>query len=87
MLTVVGHSRALYSTWIHVPELGLLLDAGEGVNEGLGGRLAAVDTIAISHGHTDHFTGLMNAVLTRRRMGGQATLERPPLRVIYPRDD
>jgi ribonuclease Z len=90
MLTVIGHSRALFSTWISVPELSLLLDVGEGVNETMAGRLGAVDTIAISHGHTDHFTGLMNAIITRRRLGGNTMATgqpRPPMRVIFPAGD
>lgn len=34
-LRITGYSTALFATWFFIEELGLLLDAGDGVSAGL----------------------------------------------------
>ena len=67
-MRIVAYSKALYATWLYLEPLHLLLDAGEGVNIHLEGRLLAVRDVLLSHGHTDHFTGLQNPVLNHSRL-------------------
>jgi ribonuclease BN (tRNA processing enzyme) len=64
----------------------LLLDAGEGINCFLEGRLLAFRNVAITHAHTDHFTGLQNILITRLREREVTGSSMPPLYVYYPED-
>jgi len=82
-MLIRGFSRALFSTWFSVPEIRSVFDAGEGINYLLGGRLARANTVFMSHGHTDHFTGLLNLLIARTRL---ATNEEdlPPVDIYYP---
>ena len=57
--TITGYSTALFSTWIFVEQLGLLLDAGDGVCAGLLQKSRKVRKIAITHPDRDHVTGLL----------------------------
>lgn len=91
-MRIAAYSKALYATWVYVDTLRLLFDAGEGLNTHLEGRLLAFRDVALTHGHTDHFTGLHNIFITRLRYrqqadaaGGEAAAE--PLRVLYPDGD
>ena len=84
-MLVRGFSKALFSTWFHVPEIRSILDAGEGINFSLGGRLAKVDAVFLTHGHTDHFAGLLNILVARTRLS--SVEEMPPLTVYYPGRD
>jgi len=91
-MRIAAYSKALYATWVYVDTLRVLFDAGEGLNTHLEGRLLAFRDVALTHGHTDHFTGLHNVFITRLRYrqqadtaGGEAAAE--PLRVLYPAGD
>ncbi len=82
-MRIVAYSKALYATWVHLEPLHLLLDAGEGVNTHLEGRLIGLRDVFLTHGHTDHFTGLQNVLVTMLRHH-QRDPEMPPLNVYYP---
>lgn len=56
---ITGYSTALFSTWFFVEELGLLLDAGDGVSAGLMQKSRKVKQVFISHADRDHLTGLL----------------------------
>jgi ribonuclease Z len=58
-LTITGYSTALFSTWIFVEQLGLLLDAGDGVCAGLLQKSRKVRKVAITHPDRDHVTGIL----------------------------
>lgn len=72
--TVRGISVGGVYTSIAVPELGLLFDAGASPRSN-----CAIDTILISHGHTDHI-GALPALLGIRALHGRS---KPP-RVVMP---
>lgn len=57
--SITGYSTALFSTWIFVEQLGLLLDAGDGVCAGLLQKSRKVRTVAITHPDRDHVTGIL----------------------------
>lgn len=83
-MRVYAYSKALYSTWLYLEPLRLLFDAGEGVNTFLEGRLLAFRDVAITHAHTDHFTGLQNILITRMREMEVTGEAMPPLHLYYP---
>jgi ribonuclease Z len=58
-LTISGYSTALFSTWYFVEELGLLLDAGDGVISNLLQKSRKIKYAFISHADRDHLTGLL----------------------------
>ncbi len=77
-LTITGYSTALFSTWYFVEEMGLLLDAGDGVTSGLLQKSGKIKHVFISHADRDHLTGLLQLNQLNAR---------PGLPVIYyPRD-
>lgn len=57
--TITGYSTALFSTWIFVEQLGLLLDAGDGVCAGLLQKSRKVRKVAVTHPDRDHVTGIL----------------------------
>lgn len=85
-MKVFAYSKALYSTWLYLEPMRLLLDAGEGINCFLEGRLLAFRDLAITHAHTDHFTGLQNILITRLREMEVTKEDIPPLNIYYPGD-
>jgi ribonuclease Z len=58
-LTIHGYSTALYATWYFIEELGILLDAGDGVCATLLGKAGKIKHAFISHADRDHLTGLV----------------------------
>lgn len=56
---ITGYSTALFATWFFIEELGLLLDAGDGVSAGLLQKSRKVKQVFISHADRDHLTGLL----------------------------
>ncbi len=85
-MKIYAYSKALYSSWLYLESLRLLLDAGEGLNTFLEGRLLAIRNIALTHAHTDHFTGLQNIFITRLREMEVTGQPLPPVTLFYPND-
>ena len=77
-MRITAYSTALYSTWIFLEELRLLLDAGDGVAAALGGKGRKAKVVALSHSDRDHVTGLLQLQQLHARHNG--------LRVLYPAD-
>ncbi|MGI5863197.1 MAG: MBL fold metallo-hydrolase [Myxococcales bacterium] len=71
-------TTALYSSWIFVRQLGLLLDAGDGVSVSLLQRSQAVRTVALTHADRDHIGGLLQFL----QLNGRGGLPR----IVYPKD-
>ncbi len=76
-----GFSRAMFSNWLWHKPLGLIVDAGEGLQLTLGSKIWAPDTVALTHGHADHVLGLPGFVASRRYGKGAPD---KPLTVIFP---
>lgn len=57
-LTITGYSTAMFSTWYFIEELGLLLDAGDGVTSWLLQKSRKINHVFVSHADRDHLTGL-----------------------------
>lgn len=58
-LTLTGYSTALFATWFFIEELGIVLDAGDGLSAGLLQKGGKVKHIFLSHADRDHLTGLL----------------------------
>lgn len=72
-------SIAGQSTWNYCSEFDFLIDAGDGVATHLGvGKVSALKTILITHGHMDHVSGLANVIHLRMRAPGA-----PPLDIYH----
>ena len=67
--TISGYSTALFSTWYFVEELGLLLDAGDGVTSNLLQKSRKIKSVFISHADRDHLTGLLQLNQLNARPG------------------
>lgn len=52
------YSTALFSTWINVEELNLLIDAGDGLTAGLLSKSRKIKNVFITHPDRDHLNGL-----------------------------
>ena len=76
-LTITGYSTALFSTWYFVEELGILLDAGDGVSSNLLGKTGKIRHAFITHADRDHLGGLLqfNQLFSKSKA-----------RVYYPKD-
>lgn len=75
---ITAFSTALFSTWINVEELNLLIDAGDGVSMGLLQKSRKVKYVFITHPDRDHLNGLPQFVQLNSR---------PDFPVIhYPKD-
>ncbi|HBC75154.1 MAG: hypothetical protein A2008_11765 [Candidatus Wallbacteria bacterium GWC2_49_35] len=81
-----GYSKAKYSNWLYYSPYHTLFDAGEGINTILEEKIVAINNIILSHGHTDHYTGLINILMTK--FGHYySTGEFNDLAIYYPKDD
>jgi ribonuclease Z len=78
---LAGFSRGLYSNWLWHRALRLVVDAGEGLQLGLGSKVLAPTHLLITHGHSDHVLGLPGFVAARRF--GMGDPEKP-LTIVYP---
>lgn len=58
-LTISGYSTALFATWYFIEELGLLLDAGDGLTAALLQKARKIDNVFVSHADRDHLAGLL----------------------------
>lgn len=79
--TIQGFSRGLFSNWLWHRPLRLVVDAGEGLQLGLGSAVLQPSHVLITHGHSDHVLGLPGFISARRFSLGDP--ERP-LTVVYP---
>lgn len=77
-LTITGYSTALFSTWYFVEELGLLLDAGDGLSAALLQKARKIKHVFISHPDRDHLTGLLQFGQLNARDGFP--------KIFYPKD-
>ncbi len=71
----------MFSNWLWHKPLGLVVDAGEGLQLALGSRIWTPEVVAITHGHSDHVLGLPGFVASRRYGKGAPD---KPLTVLYP---
>jgi ribonuclease Z len=78
---LVGYSRGLFSNWLWHRTLHLVVDAGEGLQLGLGPRVLAPTRLLITHGHADHTLGLAGFVAARRFGIGDPE---KPLTIVHP---
>lgn len=76
--TISGYSTALFSTWINIEELNLLIDAGDGVTAGLLHKSGKIKHVFITHPDRDHLTGLPQFVQLNSREGYP--------KIYYPKD-
>ena len=77
-LTITAASTALFSTWVFVEELGLLLDAGDGVSAALTQKTGKIKNVFVSHADRDHVCGLLQLHQLNARDGKPA--------IHYPKD-
>lgn len=85
-------SRALYTSWCHVPRYELLFDCGEGCALHLGNNTANVRKIFLGHGHGDHVLGLIGFIGARNNAQGMSRNEatrhhNKALEIFYPVGD
>lgn len=78
---LAGYSRGLFSNWLWHRTLHLVVDAGEGLQLGLGTRVLAPTHLLITHGHADHTLGLPGFVAARRFGIGDPE---KPLTIVHP---
>ena len=77
-LNITAYSTALFSTWINIEELHLLLDAGDGVTTGLLQKSGKIKYVFIMHPDRDHITGLFQLHQLNARKGLP--------KIYYPKD-
>jgi ribonuclease Z len=75
------YSKALYASWIYYSPDRIAFDAGEGISTVLGNKVFAIERVFLSHGHTDHITGLIGLINIRN--SGMGDTEKP-LTIYYP---
>jgi ribonuclease Z len=71
----------MFSNWCWHQTLDLIVDAGEGLQLGLGQRIWSPGLVALTHGHSDHVLGLPGFIASRRFAKGAVD---KPLTVVYP---
>jgi ribonuclease Z len=68
-LNITGYSTALFSTWYFIEELGILLDAGDGIISALLQKSRKIEHVFLSHADRDHLTGLLQLNQLNAREG------------------
>ena len=76
--TITAYSTALFSTWINVEELNLLIDAGDGIAAGLLQKSRKIKHVFITHPDRDHLAGLLQFNQLNAREGFP--------KIYYPKD-
>jgi len=66
---ISAYSTALFSTWINVEELNLLIDAGDGLTAGLLQKSRKIKNVFITHPDRDHLSGLPQFIQLNSRDG------------------
>ncbi|MBI5831189.1 MAG: MBL fold metallo-hydrolase [Armatimonadetes bacterium] len=79
-----GHSLALYSSWLVCRPFHFMVDCGEGCATALRNRVFGLRTVALTHGHLDHISGLPS--LLNARHAGMGDVD-APLTIVYPAGD
>jgi len=64
---ITAFSTALFSTWINVEDLNLLIDAGDGVSAGLLQKSRKIKNVFVTHPDRDHLNGLPQFVQLNAR--------------------
>jgi len=64
---ITAFSTALFSTWINIEELNLLLDAGDGVSAGLLQKSRKIKYVFVTHPDRDHLNGLYQFIQLNTR--------------------
>lgn len=85
-------SKALYSSWCHVPQYNILFDCGEGCATNIGNHLACIENIFLGHLHGDHVLGLPSVVGCRNSGRGisrnkDTMINNKSLCIYYPEDN
>ncbi len=85
-------SKALYSSWCHVPQYNILFDCGEGCATNIGNHLAGIEYIFLGHLHGDHVLGLPSVIGCRNSGRGISrnvdTMDcNKSLTIYYPEDN
>jgi len=75
---ISAYSTALFSTWINVEELGLLVDAGDGLTAGLLQKARKIKHVFITHPDRYHLNGLPQFIQLNSRAGFP--------KIFYPKD-
>jgi ribonuclease Z len=71
----------MFSNWCWHEPYQLVIDAGEGLQLGLGQKIWAPEVVALTHGHSDHVLGLPGFIASRRFAKGA---QDKPLTVVMP---
>ncbi len=66
---ITAYSTALFSTWINVEELNLLIDAGDGITSNLMQKSRKIKHVFITHPDRDHLNGLPQFIQLNSREG------------------
>lgn len=76
---ITGYSRALISSWMGLPQFGVLFDCGDGVASKLAGSTGTYKYIALTHAHMDHVAGLSQLLNLKYRLNPELKTT-----IIYP---
>jgi ribonuclease Z len=71
----------MFSNWCWHEPFELVVDAGEGLQLGLGQKIWSPSVVALTHGHSDHVLGLPGFIASRRFAKGA---QEKPLTVVFP---
>lgn len=82
--TIETYSRGMYSSWCWHQASRILFDCGEGISTHLTNRLYGIETICLSHQHSDHINGLLSILGCREAARGDKT---KGIRILYPHDN
>jgi len=82
--TYEGFSLALYSSWLVCRPFHFVVDCGEGLASCLRNRVFGLRTVALTHGHLDHISGLPSLINARHAALGDADT---PLCIVHPAGD
>lgn len=83
-MKMLMYSKGLYATWIYYAPDRIVFDAGEGLSSILGNKSFAIQHVFLSHGHTDHISGLIGLINIRNTAMGDT---KKPFTIYYPKDN
>lgn len=79
--TIEIFSKGMYSSWCYFRPARVLFDCGEGCATYLGNYVFGVETVCISHSHSDHVSGIPSLIGARRSARGD---KKKDLRIFHP---